>query len=67
MSSHPERIDILFVGDYFVLRTSADYVEGMDDDQVIAKANEFLKQHYGWDVAAASIGIEVDPDNEGSF
>lgn len=54
--------NVQFVGDYFVLHTTVDVAGDMDDEQIIAKANEYLKKHYGWDVAAVSNDIEVDND-----
>lgn len=52
--------NVQFVGDYFVLTTTVTDTSGLDDDQIIAKANEHLKQYYGWDVASVSNDIGVD-------
>jgi hypothetical protein len=54
------RHNVQFIGDYFVHHTTVTDTEGMDEEQIIAKANELLKQYYGWDVAAASNDIEVE-------
>jgi len=52
--------DVQFVGDYFVLRTTVTETEGMSEEQVIDKANERMKEHYGWDVFAACNEAEVE-------
>ena len=51
---------VMFVGDYFALTTTV-YLdeklraEGEDDDAFAERlAEEFLKGHYGWDIAAVS-------------
>jgi hypothetical protein len=52
--------NVLFIADYFVLRTTVTDTEDMDEEQIIAKANEFLKRHYSFDIAALSGAIEVE-------
>lgn len=52
--------NVQFVADYFVLHTTVTDTEGMDEEQIIAKANEFLKRHYSFDIAALSNDIEVE-------
>jgi hypothetical protein len=52
--------NVQFVADYFVLHTTVTDTEGMDEEQIIAKANEFLKRHYSLDIAALSNDIEVE-------
>jgi hypothetical protein len=62
---------VLFVGDYFSLMTTVTLLEEFrlpeeeDNDYAVRLAGEFLKAHYGWDVAAVSndIGV-VDEDAE---
>jgi len=51
---------VLFIADYFVLRTTVTDTEGMDEEDIIAKANEFLIRHYSFDIAALSGTIEVE-------
>lgn len=52
--------NVVFIADYFVLHTTVTDTEDMDEEQIIAKANVCLKDHYGWDVAAVSHDIEVE-------
>lgn len=49
-----------FIGLHFRLGTRVFVVDAIDDDQIIAKANVYLKDYYGWDVAAVSQEIEVE-------
>jgi len=51
---------VLFIASNLVLRTFVTDTEDMDEGQIIAKANVYLKDHYGWDVAAISHDIEVE-------
>ena len=52
--------NVQFVTDYFVLTTTVTDTEGMDDDQIIEKANDFLIRHYSFDIADLSNDIEVE-------
>ena len=51
---------VLFVGDYFSLMTTVTLLpelrlpEEDDDTYAVRLAGEFLKEQYGWDVAAVS-------------
>ena len=62
---------VMFVGDYFSMMTTVTLLEEFrlpneDDDALAVRiAAEFLKEHYGWDVAAVSnnSGV-VDEDEE---
>lgn len=50
---------VQFIGDYFSMTVHVQMVEG-DEDVAIDLANNIIKMHYGWDVAAVStIDIEV--------
>jgi hypothetical protein len=53
---------VRFIADYFVLHTTVTDIEDMDDEQIIAKANEFLKRHYSLDIAALSNDIEIEKE-----
>lgn len=56
---------VMFVGDYFALTTTIVLeekfrAEGEDDDEFAMRlAGEFLKEHYGWDIAAVSNEIGI--------
>lgn len=62
---------VLFVGDYFSLMTTVTLLDELrlpdeqDDDYAVRLAGTFLKEHYGWDIAAVSndAGV-VDEDAE---
>lgn len=62
--------NVVFVGDYFTLMTTVvldeQFREESEDDHDFATrlASIFLKEHYGWDVAAASNEIGVDFEDE---
>ena len=58
--SMPVNADVQFVGDYFVLRTTVVETDGMSEEQVIDKANERMKEHYGWDVLKACNDTEIE-------
>ena len=51
---------VQFIAFNFILRTFVTDTEDMDEEQIIAKANVYLKDHYGWDVAAVSHDTEVE-------
>ena len=49
---------VQFVGDYFSMTVHVQGVEG-DEEVAIDLANNIIKMHYGWDVAAVST-IEIE-------
>jgi hypothetical protein len=53
---------IRFIGDYFSMTVHVQKVEG-DAEVAIALANNIIKAHYGWDVAAVST-IEIEATEE---
>jgi hypothetical protein len=66
--------EVVFVGDYFTLMTTVVLdeqlrEEGEDDHDFASRlANVWLKEYYGWDIAAVSheigVGIEDEDDEE---
>lgn len=62
--------NVVFVGDYFTLMTTVvldeQFREKDEDDYdfAVRLASIFLKEHYGWDVEAASNEIGVDFEDE---
>ena len=62
--------NVVFVGDYFTLMTTVVLdeqfrAEGEDDHDFATRlASVWLKEHYGWDVAAVSNEIGVDFEDE---
>lgn len=68
MDEVPLTLSVLFVGDYFTLITTVVLEEAWrgadesDEDYAVRLASDFMKNHYGWDVAAASNSIGVMSD-----
>jgi hypothetical protein len=61
----PDVRDVLFVGEFFTLLTSVVLIEEFrvpgesDDDLAVRLAGEFLRQTYGWDVAAVAHEVGI--------
>jgi hypothetical protein len=61
---------VMFVGDYFSMITTITLheqfrLEGEDDDTFAVRlAGEFIKEHYGFDVAAVSTNSGVMEEDE---
>ena len=54
--------EVQFVGDHFVLTIFVDAEGTPDEEAIIARANNILKEYYGWDVASVSNEIEVEEE-----
>lgn len=48
---------VTFIGTYFVLSTN---VYALDEDNAIEVAEEFMKEHYGWEPELWSDDIQVE-------